>query len=229
MLRHRHGWQERFRQRRRHAILRRPSVLPVLLAMLAWAGSGPAPRAETVTLAGITFSDELGGFEIESGSGNGSLADPFVLIERITSSRPAVLVIRGLDPGFGNRAGTAHQTGFVLRKTVVNATVAIWRSFQVELQQELGKDSTYDDGLSFAQGAGAARRFLADRFAAVRAVDEPLDALVFSDGAVAPAEQATLEFSVTHNYPVPEFYLVQRHDQPVALAQSPPPLPAPPH
>lgn len=193
-----------------------------LLSGLALAAIGAAARAEPVTLAGITFSDELGGFEIESGSGSGTVLDPFVLVERITGSRPAVLVIRGFGPEFGNRAGTAHQAGFALRKTIVNATGSPWRSFQVELQEELGVDSPYGDGLSFGQGSATARSYRSDRFAAVRVVDEPLDGLVFGDGEVRQDERVTLDFIVTDNTPVAEFYLVQRRDQPVALELPPP-------
>src|SRR4051794_4577367 len=46
------------------------------------AGSAPT-SAEPVTLGGITFSDERGGFVIRGGRGSGTVEDPFVVVEEI--------------------------------------------------------------------------------------------------------------------------------------------------
>ena len=55
-----------------------------------------AARAEPITLRGVTFSDELGGFFLLGGSGGGAPADPFVVLERIATNAPTGLVGSGL-------------------------------------------------------------------------------------------------------------------------------------
>src|SRR5215510_13351835 len=87
--------------------------------------SGEAAAA-SLSSAGITFSDELGGFTVVSASGSGTLADPFIVVEEITGPQEPVLVIRGLSAAFGNRVGSHHLTGFALRKIVVNKTEDDW-------------------------------------------------------------------------------------------------------
>jgi len=42
-------------------------------------------QAAPVTLAGLTFSDEMGGLVLHGGRGSGTTADPFVLVEEITT------------------------------------------------------------------------------------------------------------------------------------------------
>jgi hypothetical protein len=42
-------------------------------------------RGATISVNGVTFSDELGGFVLERASGQGSMDDPFVVVERMTS------------------------------------------------------------------------------------------------------------------------------------------------
>jgi hypothetical protein len=55
------------------------------LALGVGMGVGPWALAEPITLDGLTFSDELGGLELMEGWGSGTLVDPFVLVEDITS------------------------------------------------------------------------------------------------------------------------------------------------
>ena len=79
----------------------------VLLAVpMAVVLAGRAAFAEPVTIGGITFSDERGGFTIRSASGSGAYDDPFVIVEEITDPQGAVLVIRGAVQEIGNRIGT---------------------------------------------------------------------------------------------------------------------------
>lgn len=192
--------------------------------LLLWAA--PA-AAEPVTLSGITFSDELGGFVLESGSGSGTAADPFVIVERITGEEAAVLVVRGLDLAFGNRAGTHHLTGFALSKVVVNGTGRPWQEYRVELQQVLGSDSPFGDGLSFGQGPEAASRAIGvDRFGRAVLTDEPYDVLSATDGLVEPGGQAVFQLVITDTTPTAEFYVVQRRGEPVARLA---PLPSAPY
>src|SRR5215831_10795679 len=80
-----------------------------LVSALAFA---EAAVGAPISAGGLTFSDELGGFSILGVTGTGTLSDPFVVIEELHSSDDAVLVIRGLAAGFGNRIGTQHLTGF---------------------------------------------------------------------------------------------------------------------
>lgn len=169
-----------------------------------------AAWADPVTLSGITFSDELGGFRILQGSGTGSADDPFVVVEEITDDEPAVLVIRGLSDGFGNPVRSNHFAGFALTKVVINRTTQVWQEFSMELQEVRGQDSDYHDGLSFGQDDGGPRLLGSDRFTAVAGTDEPFDGVVFAGATIGPGQQVSLRVIVTDNSPRPEFYLVQR-------------------
>ncbi len=189
-----------------------PAVLGAALALHA-----TAARPEPVTLAGITFSDELGGVVLHRGWGSGSTADPFVLVEDITDDGPAVLVVRGLEERLdGLRRSAAGRNGFVLRKIVTNRTSRPWAAFELELRERLEAPSTYEDGLSFGQAVWSERAFAADRYRHVSLTDEPLDAVVFSDGIVFPGETVTVTMAVTDYTPLAEFYLLQRREGPVA-------------
>src|SRR5262245_61697139 len=103
----------------------------VLLCFVAPVSGGAQPLARE----GLVFSDELGGFTIRALSGSGTEEDPFVLVEDVTGSTGAVLVIRGLSPAFGNRIATQHVAGFALTKIVTNRTTQVWRSYNLELRE----------------------------------------------------------------------------------------------
>jgi hypothetical protein len=191
-------------------------------AWLAVAAAIPA-SAEPVTLGGITFSDELGGVVLHQGWGAGTRADPFVLVEEITDDGPAVLVVRGLR---SNRAGYADgqlRPGIVVRKIVTNATARDWFAFELELRENLETSSNYEDGLSFGQALATPRPFTNDRYGRVQLTDEPLDAVVFSDGLVQPGEVVTVTVTITDYTPQDEFFFLQRRDSPVVFVPGPPP------
>jgi hypothetical protein len=173
-------------------------------------------EAAPVTLAGITFSDELGGVVLRGGWGRGTLSDPFVLVEDITDDGPAILVVRGLRARLDRPEDARGQLGFVVRKIVTNRTTRAWHAFELELRERLEQTSSYEDGLSFNQAAHAARAFAADRFAAVEMTDEPLDAVVFSDGLIPPGGTVTVSAMITDYTPLDAFYLLQRRESPMA-------------
>ena len=169
-----------------------------------------AAAADPVTVGGVTFSDERGGFLILSASGQGTYDNPFLVVEEITDPEGAVLVIRGSVQEIGNRIGTLHQTGFALTKIVINGTGEAWTLFDMELQELYGVASDYYDGLSFGQAAKLRRPFLSDRFEINEILNEPHDELRFRDGTVKPGDRLTVSFVVTDATPIPEFYLLQR-------------------
>ena len=176
-----------------------------------------AAAAQPMSVGGVTFSDEYGGFTIAAASGSGSLKDPFIVVEEITGPTAAVLIIQGIVPEFGNRIGTLHPTGFALRKIVRNETPFVWTFIDFELQQVLGVSSDYLDGLSFGQGSVSGRPFTSDRFDDTFEFNEPLDAITFQGGALRPGESAVFDFVITDTTPVQMFYLVQRPNRPIAL------------
>jgi len=153
---------------------------------------------------------------LHSGSGSGSLDDPFVINEDITDDGPAILTVRGLRSDFGNRVGTQHVVGFALTKIVRNLTQRNWDSFEVELREVLSHTSPYQDGLSFAQDAKTDLMFGSDRFTQAYKTDEPLDSVVYSGATIRPGESVTVRMVITDYSPAFEFYLLQRRNAPVA-------------
>jgi hypothetical protein len=182
-----------------------------LLAMVATKAG-----AQPVTIGELTFDDHLGGLTLHSGSGSGTLDDPFVLMEDITEDGPAIVTIRGLRADFGNRVGTQHSVGFALTKIVRNLTRRNWDSFEVELREVLSRSSSYQDGLSFAQDAKADLLLGSDRFTQAYKTDEPLDSIVYSGATILPGETVTVRMVITDYSPAYEFYLLQRRNAPVA-------------
>lgn len=180
------------------------SLVGVVMAMSVTTGAG----AEPLTSEGITFSDELGGFTIRSLTGTGRLDDPFILVEEMTGDGDAVLVVRGLESGFGNRVATQHATGFALHKVVLNATGQNWLRYEIELREDLTASSPYEDGLSFGQAAERPPE-RSDRFASIANVDEPYDGLSFADGIAEPGMTATFTMIVTDETPLSAFLIVQ--------------------
>ena len=183
-------------------------------------------RAGTLSIGSLSFSDELGGFRLISVSGSGSTADPIVIVEEITGSGPAVLVIRGL--GKQSHGGDAIVPGFsvnlALVKIVLNGSRNPWSGFDLELREMIRKPSPYGDGLSFDQLETFGRPTLSDRFAASRLQHEPFDRVSFRNGTVDTGTVARFDFFITDPTPVPEFYLVQRPM--VLIAEGPPSLAA---
>jgi hypothetical protein len=187
----------------------------IILALIA-VGIAAQVEARPFTLEGLTFSDELGDFEILSASGTGTLDDPFVIVEAVTGPEP-VLLIGGLSADFTNRIGSHHLTGFALRKVAFNRTDFIWMSYNLELRQSEDAHSPYGDGLSFGQASDAWRPFASSVFVTSEITDEPADTVVFTDGSVKPGESTTLDMVITDTSPVGQFRLLQSPDRPVAL------------
>lgn len=185
----------------------------VALSALVAAGAGAKP----LTLEGLTFSDELGGVELLDGWGRGTLDEPFVLVERITGHGPAILIVRGMSAGLGNRIRSHHESGFALTKIVRNATGQPWTMFDLELRELLDRPSPFGDGLSFGQSSLAGRPFGSDRFEEYHDVEEPYDGLSFHGGVVEPGESVSFSFVVTDTTPTDEIYLLQRRDSPLAM------------
>ena len=193
----------------------------VVLAACAVASFSPhAAQAGALSVGGVSFSDELGGFVLERLTGEGTLDDPFVVTERIIDSNGATLVIR-VDPLYGNQLGTQHQIGFALTKVVENATGFTWTAFELELQSVLGVPSGYNDGLSFGQGSNAGRPFTAVGFNQITLIDEPYDRIEYDKGRIAVGGQATLRLVVTESMPLTVAYLAQRPRRPVANRLAP--------
>jgi len=195
--------------------------LSLLACAIALAAHSGRAAGASQTSAGITFSDELGGFTVLSASGTGSLADPFVVVEAITGPQEPVLVIRGNSPLFGNRIGSHHLTGFALRKIVINKTEDDWNLFEMELRETLEHSSPYGDGLSFGQGSPIGHPFASDRFPTVNETDEPTDSVSFRDGTVHPGESVTFTMVITDTSPVSPFLLLQQPTRIVAGVPAP--------
>ncbi len=187
-----------------------PAMLCLLLA-LGFALAAGAARAKDWTAGGLTFSDELGGFRLISVSGRGSIEDPIVIVEELTSVEPVVLVIRGQQDR-GRQGGVIPGRPVLylaVIKIVLNRSKRVWGGFDLELQQDLGSPSPYGDGLSFDQLGGFGARLHSDRFATNRQIYEPYDRVRFEIGSVDPGATVRFSFRITDPTPVAEFYLLQ--------------------
>ena len=188
-------------------------AIGVLFAVLPPSGS----EAEPMRINGITFSDELGGFEITGVSGSGTQADPFVVRENITSvSTDVVLVIKDIDPSIGNLVGTHHAFAFVLNKVVTNKTPRAWTRFALELREMIGTYSPYGDGLSFGQASTAGRPYVSPQFLTSNETEEPYDQLEFTGGRIEPGASASMTFVISDASPEAIFYLLQQPGQVIA-------------
>jgi hypothetical protein len=194
---------------------------PIACVVVALVLDGKLSVAAPMSAGGLTFSDELGGFNILAVSGSGSLDDPFVVVEEITGPQEAILVISGFSARFGNRVGTHHLAGFALTKIVTNRTGDVWNIFEMELRETFAHRSPYSDGLSFGQSATVGRPFTSSGFALSREVDEPYDSVVFSEGAVPPGETVSFNLIVTDTSPVSPFLLLQQPTRVVAETVTP--------
>lgn len=190
----------------------------IALGLLCRAG---AAAAAAISVNGLEFSDELGGFRIHAVSGRGTKDDPFVVVEDITGEIPAVMVVRGLDVLYADdarRGSPRSVAGFYLRKVVTNRTGRVWHRFDLELREQPNKASHYFDGLSFDQAGAAERPFKSDRFAAAEEIMEPMDTVRFTGGSVGPGETVTLNVVISDPTPRPEFYLLQYPTTPMTKA-----------
>jgi len=172
--------------------------------MLALLSAG---RAAEFSAGGFSFSDELGGFRLLSASGQGTVGDPLIVVEEIEHAAPITLVIRRRAQAFDlNRPIYAPLT---LVKVVVNRSRIGWSGFEVELQEILGKPSTYGDGLSFHQIGPQPPEVSSDAFSDNNRLFEPHDRILFENGYVDPEARAQFKITITDPTPIAEFYLVQ--------------------
>jgi hypothetical protein len=194
-------------------------VIGCIVVLLLQTEFGPAAESASLSVNGVTFSDHLGGFTLEKVSGEGSLDDPFVLVEKMTDSNGGTLSFR-VQPEFGNRINSQHVIGLAVIKVIENATDLPWTSFELELQAQLGVPSGDSDGLSFGQGSNAGRPFTSDGFDKVTIVDRPYDRVEFDHGRIPIGRPVTLRIVISESMPLGEVYLVQRPGKPVAQAPS---------
>ncbi len=185
----------------------------------AWSG-----ECRTVALHGIVFSDEQGGFVLEKVTGRGSIADPFVVVERITDEDGGILTFRA-DPSLGNLIGSPDAIGFALVKVIKNATGHAWSGLEIELQSQLGVPSGHTDELSYGQGTTLGRPFTASAFAVVSLMDEPYDRIECTEGDVPSGGAVTLRFVVSQPRNLREAFIAQRPARPVASRPTPPSQP----
>ncbi len=180
-----------------------------LACAVLWAGSS---QADTYNAAGLSFSDELGGFRLISASGAGTVSDPIVVVEEITQVGPAVLVVRGaqLIQHQDQPAMTMSFIHLAVIKIVINGTGRVWTGFDLELQEVPKQPSPYEDGLSFDQlGSFSGERFESDSFTNARRVSEPYDRVQYHGGAVDPGQAVRFNFYITDPTPKPKFFLLQ--------------------
>jgi hypothetical protein len=167
------------------------------------------------TLFGATvIAVQSGGITLNSTNTGtvGSAADPWLIDEDMTAS--GTLVFRADPPsdgavGPGNTSGSFHTTGKWIRKTILNDTLTVWTSFELELQEVLGTPSGPGDGLSFADDDPLRLTFSSDQFATYTRIDTTRDYLNFHAGTVNPGESVTFNFIITDNSPISPIYLLQ--------------------
>ncbi|WP_244421681.1 hypothetical protein [Allomesorhizobium alhagi] len=95
-----------------------------------------------------------------------------------------------------------------VRLSTFNNSGLAWIEFELELQENLGKASTFGDGLSFDQRRSDSDAISSDSFAEYSREFEPYDRLLFRNGKVDPLEAVSFSFLVTDFTPTDEFYLV---------------------
>lgn len=191
---------------------RRQGLLLVISTALLWFLILPRlmdqAHAASFEAGGLIFSDELGGFRLVSARGEGTSADPIILVEELTSLRPAVLTIRPAmtSPSRSIRLGVLRRS---LIKVVINRSARRWSGFDLELRDPKGEASLFSDGLSFDQPSLKREPLSSDRFSDNQIQDEPYDRLRFDHGSVAAEEIVRLSFSIVDVNSLPIFYLAQ--------------------
>ncbi len=183
----------------------------------AWLVIGPATllvagslQAGTFTTGGLSFSDELGGARLLGASGSGTASDPIVLIEEITGSGPAILIVRNDRPGHLHVSPAIGFLTLSIVNVIANRGPWRWAGFDLELRTTPDQPSVYTDGLSFDQPQTFHRMAKADRFEQTRQEDEPFDRIRFDGGNVDPRDDLRLNFDILDANGRAVFYLVQR-------------------
>lgn len=197
--------------------MRRLRLVLGLAALASLLPGVPATvSAAPISHQGLIFSDELGGFDLVSVSGSGTLEDPLTVVERVTGDRAITLTIRNFGRDFGNRIGSQHVAAFAMKKIVINQSDRVWRNYQMELREVTTRHSPYGDGLSFGQNSYIGTNYTKSNFPNLQRFDEPEDTLGFSGVDIAPGERAEFSFIVSDMSPVSVFYLVQIPLQPLS-------------
>jgi hypothetical protein len=184
--------------------------LAPLTGALAAALIAASVDAGTLTSAGLSFSDELGGGRLLAASGTGTAGDPIVLVEEITGAGPALLVVRNDRPGHRQVSPAVGFLALSVVTVIANRGPWRWAGFDLELRTTPAEPSVYTDGLSFDQPQTFHRPAKADRFEQVRQDDEPFDRIEFDGGNVDPQAELRLAFDVLDANGRAVFYLVQR-------------------
>jgi hypothetical protein len=177
----------------------RVSLLVLMGALIA----APA-SATTITVAGGGIV--IGGSDTST---VGSLADPWLVGETMTSAGLLAFTAEEGSALEQNTTGSAHSFGKWLQKTIINNTGENWTSFELELRVDPTLPSLDGDGLSFAQGSGFEGTFFSDKFATYTAIEDIRDYLNFHNGVVAPGESVTFTFAMTDNVERLQFFLLQ--------------------
>lgn len=188
--------------------------LVLVLWRLAWVAvaglASGALHAETWTTGGLSFSDDLGGARLLGASGAGTANDPIVLIEEISGSGPAILMIRNGRTGHLNVSPAIGFLALSVVNVIVNRGPWRWAGFDLELRITPDQPSVYTDGLSFDQPRTFHRMAKADRFEQTWQEDEPFDRIRFDGGNVDPRADLRLAFDILDANGRAVFYLVQR-------------------
>jgi hypothetical protein len=171
-------------------------------------------HAETWTTGGLSFSDELGGARLLAASGKGTVSDPIVLVEEITGTGPAILMVRNGRPGHSNVSPAVGFLSLSIVNVIANRGPWRWAGFDLELRTTPDQPSVYTDGLSFDQPQTFHRMAKADRFQQTWQEDEPFDRIRFDGGNVDPRDHLRLDFDILDANGREVFYLVQ---QPIIL------------
>ena len=125
-------------------------VAAMLVSAAVSPGSAQEGEAGEWTAGAYSFSDEMGGFTIESVTGRGTRDNPIVLTETLNSSSPVTLVIRSVWPIRPFDSAAFYDNGILYMRIVArNGSGHGWVEFEFELQELLHKASVFGDGLSF--------------------------------------------------------------------------------
>lgn len=159
---------------------------------------------------GLSFSDELGGFDLVAVTGTGAAEDPIVITQRLHGIAPAKLVIRLIRPPEPNPLN-AFQGNFLraaISVITINESGLGWVGFEFELQQTIDMPSVYGDGLSFDQlNVFRQRPFSSNKFREMTRDLEPYDQVRFINGGVDPGDWARFDINIIDLTPVDIFYL----------------------
>lgn len=183
-----------------------------LIAATWFAALAPLVVADagTISRAGFSFSDELGGFKLIDVTGRGSRDDPFILTETMEDIGPGVLVIRWMSASLARPwAKGTLGVSLYLDIRLLNASGRSWSGFELELQEIRHQPSVYGDGLSFDQGRRVPEGIGSDRFARFERMLEPHDRIQFLAGGVDHGTEVRFTANITDPTPALVFYLVQ--------------------